>query len=164
MQIEDGMVVTIEYTLKDDQGQVVESSEDRGAISFRMGDARMLPGLVKVIRGMSVGERRVGTIPPGQLVPADQTDTRAVSLAEFPEGLNPQVGQRFQARDLEGRPVMFEVFERDDETVKVRLLHILHEVEVSYEVKVIAARRSNVPPPPPVEGVPDLTDELEEEA
>ncbi|MFN3201508.1 MAG: peptidylprolyl isomerase [Bradymonadia bacterium] len=162
MQIADGMVVTIEYTLKDDKGEVVESSQDRGAISFRMGDSRMLPGLAKAIHGMEVGQTREGKIPPGQLVPAEMTDTREVLLAEFPEGIDPKMGDRFQAKDLEGRPVMFEVFERSDEAVKVRLLHILHDVEVSYTVKVLAARKANIPPPPPVDGVPDFTDDLEE--
>lgn len=159
MEVVDGLVTTIEYTLKDAAGEVLESSQDRGAITFKMGSDRMLPGLAKVIKGMKVGETREGIIPPGELVPAETTAKRDIPRAEFPEGLSPKLGDRFQAKDHNGQPVIFEVIEESKEAVKVQLLHILHEREIHYEVKVLAARRSNIPPPPPVD-VPDMTDDL----
>lgn len=160
MQIADGLVVTIEYTLKNADGEVLESSEGRGPVTFKQGSDRMLPGIANAIEGMEVGEERTGTIPPGELFPRDQTRTRKVPLAEFPEGVKPQLDDRFQAKDEGGQPVLFEVIECTDEWVTVQLLHILHDVEVHYEVKVLAARKANLPPPPPVD-VPDFTEDLE---
>ena len=162
MDINDGLVVTIEYTLRDSNGKVLESSDSMGAVTFKMGDKRMLPGLVNVIRDMKVGETRTGTIDPGQLVPREMTTKRHVPLNEFPADLDPKVSDRFQAKDHDGKPVLFEVFERTDDAVGVHLLHVLHDVEVHYEVRVIAGRKSNLPPPPPID-VPDLTDEILED-
>lgn len=162
MEIAEGLVVTIEYTLRDADGNVLESSADQGPVTFKMGSRRMLPGLADAIRGMRVGDTRTGVIPAGKLVPREFTDSRRVGLDEFPDGVDPQVGERFQARAEDGRPVLFEVTARDADAVTVQLLHILHDVDVHYEVKVLAARRSNLPPPPPVE-VPDLTDDLVED-
>jgi FKBP-type peptidyl-prolyl cis-trans isomerase 2 len=162
MEIADGCVVTIEYSLRDERGLVLESSAARGPVSFRMGSSRMLPGLARAMQGMRVGETRTGTIPAGQLVPRELTSSRRVALDEFPEGVDPQVGQRFRARADDGQPVMFEVTAREPSGVTVQLLHVLHDVEVHYEVKVLAARKTNVPPPTPGD-VLDLTAELVED-
>lgn len=160
MRIADGLVVTIEYTLRDAAGEVLESSADRGPVTWKLGSERMLPGIANAIEGMEVGESRTGIIPPGELVPRDTTRTRDVALGEFPEGLDPKLGDRFQAKDEGGHPVIFEVTARTDEAVTVQLLHVLHDQEVHYEVKVLAARKSNLPPPPPVD-VPDMTEDIE---
>ncbi len=162
MQIAEGQIVTIEYTLRDKSGRVVESSKEQGPVTFKLGSDRMLPGLAKAITGMSVGETRSGVIPPGQLVPREMTSSREISMTEFPQGLDPKAGDRVKAQGPSGMPVLFEVLERNGDTVKVQLLHILHDIEVHYEVTVLAARKSNLPPPPPID-VPDLSEDLLEE-
>ncbi|MCA9543795.1 MAG: FKBP-type peptidyl-prolyl cis-trans isomerase [Myxococcales bacterium] len=167
MKIGNGQVVTIEYTLKDSDGSVLETSKDKGAITFVLGSERMLPGLAKAMEGMAVGETRTGTIPPGQLVPISATGTRRVGFNEFPQGTRPGLGDRFQARGVDGQALQFEVTEVQDDAVVVHLLHPLHDHEIFYEVSVLAARRVSVPPPPPgvedADDVVDLTDDLLEE-
>lgn len=159
MQIANGHIVTIEFTLKDGAGKVLESTEANGPITFTLGKDRMLPGLAKAIEGMTVNETREGTIAPGELVPQSATGNRVVQKGEFPGGQLPDVGARFQAKGANGQPINFEVIAKTDENCTVQLLHPLHDVEVHYSVTVTAARRANVPPPPPVD-LPDLTDEL----
>ncbi|MEZ4463291.1 MAG: FKBP-type peptidyl-prolyl cis-trans isomerase [bacterium] len=163
MRIEEGQVVTIEYALKDGTGKVLESSQQGGAITFRYGVDRMLPGLARAMEGMAIGETRTGTIPPGQLVPAEGTAHRVVQAGEFPAGAKPTVGDRFQARGPDGRPLLFEVAEvLPDGGARVHLLHALHDVEVHYEVTIKAARKAGLPPPPPVD-LPDLSEDLLDE-
>ena len=161
MRIGKDQVVTIEYTLRDGAGQVLESSQKQGPITFVLGSDRMLPGLAKAIEGMRVNERRVGTIAPGELVPLEVTQGRRVPYAEFP-GERPVLGDRFQAKNEDGSVVQFQVTEANDDAVVVHLLHPLFDTEVHYEVTVLAARRMSVPPPPPVD-VPDMTDDLLED-
>lgn len=160
MRIEEGQIVTIEYSLRSAAGDVLESSKDRGPVTFKLGSERMLPGLAKAMEGMQVGEVRKGVIPAGELVPRASAPSRKVLFTEFPEGVEPKVGDRFQARNPEGQPVTFEVSERHDDGVTVLLLHPLHDTEVRYEVEVLAARKSNLPPPPPVD-LPDMSDLIE---
>lgn len=159
MKIRDGLVVTIEFTLKDGEGKVLESTE---SLTFKMGEDHMLPGLAKAMMGMAVGEKREGTIPPGALVPPDPAHRREVLHSEFPGSSAPGVGTRFQAKGADGSPVIFEVIEMKKASVVVQLLHMLHDTEVHYEVKILSARKANLPPPPPVD-VPDMTDLLAEE-
>ncbi len=159
MIIEDGLVVTLEFTLKDSAGKVLESTDN---LLFKMGEDPMLPGLAKAMVGMKVGEKRTGTIAPGELVPANPKHRRDVLFSEFPGGEAPAVGTRFQAKGADGNPVIFEIVEKKKSSVQVQLLHILHETEVHYEIKIISARRANLPPPAPVD-VPDMTDLLLED-
>lgn len=159
MQIADGHIVTIEFTLRDAEGKTLESTDDSGPITFTLGKDRMLPGLAKVIQGMTVGETREGKIAPGELVPKHVTGKRVVPSKEFPGGNLPDLGARFQAKGANGQPLIFEVVEKTDAHCTVQLLHPLHDVEVAYTVKVVAARRANIPPPPPVDAE-DLTDDL----
>lgn len=159
MEIREGDVVTIEFSLRNSDGEVLESTAAQGPISFKLGSDRMLPGVAQAITGMKIGEQREGRIAPGALVPLDALPPRRVLLSEFPPGVKPGLGDRFQAKDADGKPVTFEVVKQTDEAVEVVLLHPLHDTEVHYEVKVLAARKSNLPPPPPVD-LPDLTDEL----
>lgn len=159
MEIREGDVVTIEFSLRDGDGKVLESSDSHGPVSFKLGSDRMLPGLAKAITGMKIGERREGRIPPGELVPRDALPPRRVPLNEFPKGVKPGLGDRFQAKNADAQTVTFEVVKDADDAVEVVLLHPLHDTEVHYEVKVLAARKSNLPPPPPVD-LPDLTDDL----
>lgn len=159
MQIANGHIVTIDFTLRNPAGKEIESTKQGGPITFTLGKDRMLPGLAKVIEGMTVGETREGTIPPGELVPRDATGTRVVPKNEFPGGALPEKGARFQAKGPNGQPLIFEVISKTDASCTVQLLHPLHDVEVQYTVTVVAARRANVPPPAPVDA-PDLTDDL----
>lgn len=160
MQIADGHIVTLTYTLRDADGTVLESSADRGPLTFTLGSQRMLPGLAQAITGMAVGETRKGVIPAGKLVPREAAPRQFIALGEFPPGTAPKLGDRFAAKNPEGQPVVFEVVERRDDGVTVLLLPPLHDTEVHYEVEVIAARKPNLPPPPPID-LTDMTDMTE---
>lgn len=164
MQIAPGLVVTLDFTLTDASGKVIETTEGAEPVTFQYGSRTILPGLAKAIEGLQVGESRTGKIPAGQLVPREAGGRRRVSRAELPAGASPKVGDRFSAKEAEhAQPVQLEVVSTDDQGIEVLLLHPLHDVEVSYEVHVRAVRRANVPPPPPVSIDEDLTDALEEE-
>ncbi len=160
MEISDGLVVTIEYSLRSAEGLLLESSEEQGPLTFKMGSERILPGLAKAMKGMRVGEQREGLIPPGELVPREFTSSRVVPLEEFPDGMSPALGDRFQAKGQDSKPVLFEVIQCDEGSVTVQLLHVYHEKELHYSIKVLAARRSNLPPPPPID-LPDMSPLLE---
>jgi FKBP-type peptidyl-prolyl cis-trans isomerase SlyD len=157
MKLADGTLVTIEYVLRSGKGEIIERSQDGKPLSFTLGAPGLLPGLAKAMQGMQAGESRKGEIPAGQLVPREVAPVSSIPLAEFPAGTDPQVGARFQAGGPGGQPVLFEVLERGADSVKVQLLHVLHDEVVHYEVKLISIRALGVPPPAPID-VPDLTD------
>jgi len=57
MQIEKNKVVEIDYTLKDDSGQVLDSSQNREPLSYIQGIGNLIPGVENALEGKSSGER-----------------------------------------------------------------------------------------------------------
>ncbi len=159
MEVTTGLFVTLDFTLTEPSGKVIETTAGAEPITFQFGSRSILPGLATAIEGMKVGETRKGTIPPGQLVPREFCGKRHVPRKELPAGASPKVGDKFAAKDIgHAQPVNLEVVATDDDGIDVILLHPLNEVEIGYEVTVVAARRPNVPPPAPMTVEEDLTD------
>lgn len=164
MEIAEGLVVTLDFTLTDPAGKVIETTQGGEPITFQFGGRHILPGLAKAIEGMKVGESRTGKIPAGSLVPRDAGGKRRVPRSELPAGASPKVGDRFAAKEAgHAQPVQLEVLTVDAQGIEVLLLHPLHDTEVGYDVTVRAVRRPNVPPPPPVAVEEDLTDAVLED-
>ncbi|NKF51604.1 peptidylprolyl isomerase [Shewanella sp. WXL01] len=57
MKIEDDMVVQFHYTLKDEQGEVIESSVLQDPIAYLHGHDNMMPGVEDAIHGKNVGDK-----------------------------------------------------------------------------------------------------------
>jgi len=64
MQITENSVVAIEYTLKGDDGQVIDTSEGREPLVYLHGHSNIIPGLEKAIEGKAPGDELEVTVPP----------------------------------------------------------------------------------------------------
>ena len=53
MQIAEKTVVSFEYTLKDDEGKVLDTSEGREPLTYLHGLGNIIPGLEKALTGKS---------------------------------------------------------------------------------------------------------------
>ena len=56
MQIIDKSVALIHYTLKDDEGEVLDTSEGRDPLSYLHGSGNIIPGLEAELAGKTAGE------------------------------------------------------------------------------------------------------------
>lgn len=57
MQIANNAVVSFNYTLTDDQGKVIDSSDGREPLTYLQGSGQIVPGLEKAMDGHQVGDR-----------------------------------------------------------------------------------------------------------
>src|SRR5512132_3062668 len=58
--VKDGMLVSIDYTLKGTDGKVIDSSKGKEPLKYVHGQKSMIPGLEKELTGMKVvGEKNV---------------------------------------------------------------------------------------------------------
>src|SRR5512134_1491514 len=62
--IEAGSNVQIEYTLSEQGGAAIESSQGRGPVTFTHGQQQLLPGLERALLGMRAGEQRKVVVKP----------------------------------------------------------------------------------------------------
>lgn len=156
MRITRGEKVRLEYELKVQGGEVIESSHKGGPIVYVHGEGKMLPALEKRLEGMAIGEEKRGTIPAAEAFGNEESlPTRDLPRREFPAGEKLEPGRVFEARDPNGRPVSFRILSVGDDVVKVRFLHPLAGKDIEFYVKVLVIddpnlrRRESVPPPPP---------------
>jgi len=65
MQIEDNRVAALNYILKDDEGNIIDSAED-GSFAYLHGAANIIPGLEHALLGKSAGDELSISIEPAQ--------------------------------------------------------------------------------------------------
>ena len=58
LQVSDGLIVCLDYMLRLENVEVVDSSEEREPIEFMQGQRQIVPGLEDAIYGMAVGEEK----------------------------------------------------------------------------------------------------------
>ena len=97
MRVAKETVVAIEYTLKDDQGNIIDASGERGPMEYLHGAQNIIPGLEQGVEGLVAGDTKNVLVPP-QLGYGEYSEKllQQVPLTAF--GANtPQVGMRFHA-------------------------------------------------------------------
>ena len=116
MNVAKDHIVSFDYTLTDDAGNVLDAS--RGApLSYLHGSRNIIPGLESALEGLGIGAEKKVTVPPAQgygeyderllmSVPADRMGGHAV-----------QVGMRFHAETNAGRRVLTVKEVKTDEVV-----------------------------------------------
>src|SRR5829696_730712 len=66
MQIGNQKVVTIDYTLTDDQGDVLDTSQGQEPLVYIQGSGSIIPGLEQALEGKTAGDALKVTIAPAQ--------------------------------------------------------------------------------------------------
>lgn len=107
MQIGKHMVVTMDYTLTDDEGNVIDSSQGHQPLTYVHGIGAIIPGLEKALEGKQAGEQLHVTIEPAQgYGERHEALTQVVPMDRF-EGVETlEVGMQFQAETENGMHVV----------------------------------------------------------
>jgi FKBP-type peptidyl-prolyl cis-trans isomerase SlyD len=137
--IEDNKVVTINYVLKDSDGNVLDKSED-ASFAYLHGAMNIIPGLEGALAGKSTGDDLSVTIPPEEAYGVrDDARVQKVAKSMF-EGGEVEVGAQFHAQGPNGETLMVTIAEVMDEEVLVDANHPLAGKELSFDVTVVEVR------------------------
>lgn len=140
MQVAKDRVVSIDYTLKDTEGTLLDSSEGRGPLAYLHGAGNIIPGLEKALEGQNNGDSVEVTIEPGDAYgERDDNLIQDVPKQMFDSVDKVEPGMQFQAQTPNGTQVIT-VREVGDETVKVDANHPLAGVTLNFDVKVVDVR------------------------
>ncbi|NOX76819.1 MAG: peptidylprolyl isomerase [Gammaproteobacteria bacterium] len=140
MTIAENKVVTLHYTLTDDEGAVIDASND-GSFLYLHGAGNIIPGLENALAGKISGDELKVTVPPEDGY-GERDDARLESVARemFPTDANIEAGMQFHAESPEGQMITVTVIEAADETVTIDGNHPLAGVQLNFDVKVIEVR------------------------
>ncbi|HEV3180914.1 MAG TPA: FKBP-type peptidyl-prolyl cis-trans isomerase, partial [Steroidobacteraceae bacterium] len=64
MSITQDQVVSIHYTLKDDAGEIIDTSEQGSPLTYLHGHGNLIPGLERELTGKNAGDRLQVQIAP----------------------------------------------------------------------------------------------------
>lgn len=143
MLIAKDKVVSIDYTLTDPQGQVLDTSKGRGPLSYIQGAGNIIPGLESALEGKQSGDQLKTTIPPEQAYgPKDPKMVQAVPRSSFQGVPDIQPGMQFQASG-QGQTRVVTVVEVKGDQVMVDANHPLAGVALTFDVKVVEVRDAN---------------------
>jgi FKBP-type peptidyl-prolyl cis-trans isomerase SlyD len=139
MKIGAKKAVTFHYSLRDDEGTVLDSSEGKEALTYLHGEGNIVPGLEKALEGKQAGDEVKATVPPAEGYGERSDDNiRNVPRRKLPDGkLKP--GMRVRLQTNEG-PIAALVTAIKGDYVTVDANHPLAGMTLHFEVKVEAVR------------------------
>ena len=141
MQISENKVVSIDYTLKNDQSQVLDSSSGRGPLAYLQGHQNIISGLESALEGKAAGDSVQVTIPPAEAYgERDESLSQAVPRQMFQDADNVQVGMQFQTTSEQGASQIVTVTGVDPEHVTVDANHPLAGETLTFDVTVVDVR------------------------
>ncbi len=140
MQIEVQKVVTLNYTLTDNEGTVIDESKDN-SFAYLHGASNIIPGLENALTGKLAGESlSVSVAPEDGYGERDAARTQSVPKNMFPEDAEIEIGMQFHAQGPNEETIVVTVTEVEDETVAVDGNHPLAGVELNFAVEIIEVR------------------------
>jgi FKBP-type peptidyl-prolyl cis-trans isomerase SlyD len=139
MQISANKVVSINYTLTNNDGTVLDTSDGRGPLNFIQGIGMLIPGMEEGLEGKTAGEKLnlkiapekgYGTIKPElvQRVPMSAFGDQMVSP-----------GMQFEAGN-DGQQFLVTVTSVEENEVVVDANHPLAGVELNFAVEILSVR------------------------
>ncbi len=143
MQIAKDTVVSIDYTLKDDQGSVLDTSEGKQPLAYLHGNGNIIPGLETALEGKQAGDELSVRIEPAEAYGERRDElTQAVPRDLFQGVDDLQVGMQFQAGgEGGGQIVTITAIEGDQVTVDAN--HPMAGVPLNFDVKVVEVREAS---------------------
>lgn len=140
MQISQDKVVTIHYTLKNKEGEVLDSSIGNDPLAYLQGHGNIIPGLENELDGKKIGDKLDVTIEPkdgyGEF---NEKAIQDVPMSAF-QGIDKvEVGMQFQVRGEQG-PQVVTVTKVENETVTIDGNHPLAGETLFFNVEVTDVR------------------------
>lgn len=142
LKVQDGHVVSMEYTLKVD-GMVTDSSEGQDPLEYVHGAGNIIPGLEREMTGMSVGDSKDVKIAAAEgYGERDDSAFMDVPRDQFPNEIPMNVGTELQVQNQAGQPMFARIEKVEDKNVRLNFNHPLAGKDLHFNVRVIGLREA----------------------
>ncbi len=134
--VQEGSIVSIEYTLTDDTGKVIDTNVGKEPLTFIEGAGQIVKGLEQALNGLKVGDEKKVRVKPedGYGLPNEK------AFQEVPREMIPaeaqKTGAMLMTKAKDGRTMPIRVHEVKEKTVVVDFNHPLAGKTLNFDVKV----------------------------
>ncbi|WP_266171794.1 FKBP-type peptidyl-prolyl cis-trans isomerase [Dyella subtropica] len=143
MQISERSVASFHYTLTDDQGQVIDSSEGREPLTYLHGTGQIVPGLEKAMEGRQAGDQFKVEVAPEEGYGVHHPELMQEVPRDAFQGVdNIEPGMQFQGRGPQG-VLNVTVTKVDAETVHIDGNHPLAGKTLHFAIEVTDVREAS---------------------
>ena len=142
MQIARNKVVSIHYTLRDEHGTVLDSSQGRAPLTYLHGKGNIIPGLEQALDGKAAGEKLDVSVAPDQAYGArDERLVQVLPRSRLPEGTQLAPGLQLRVEGRQG-PRLARVIKVERDFVTVDANHPLAGRTLHFSVEVAEVRKA----------------------
>ncbi len=138
MHAKNGDTVKVNYTLKLDNGEVVESTAGTLPVQFILGKEQMIPGFENNIIGMKSGESKTITIPVNEAYGMrDEKKVFELNREKLPEAFEPQIGQLIRISRPDGKVFLATVLDTSAKGFIMDANHPLADKNLIFDLELI---------------------------
>lgn len=139
MTVTNNVVVSIHYTVRDEDGVLLDSSVGREPLTYLHGAHNIIPGLELALEGKQIGDQLQVSVVPEEAY-GEYLDHLVESVPRDAFGDNAlEVGMRFEAQTNQG-PVSVVVTSIDEDLVTVDGNHPLAGKSLTFDVTIEGIR------------------------
>ncbi len=142
--IGNNLVVSMHYTLTDNAGEVLDSSDGSEPLSYLHGAGNIIPGLETALAGKVAGDSLKVQVAPedgyGELRPEM---IQVVPREAFQDVEKVEAGMTFTAEGPEGEARQVVIKDVSGDVITIDANHPLAGVELNFDVQVVTVREAS---------------------
>lgn len=140
MKVAKETVVTLNYTLKNSEGLLIDTSEGREPLVYLHGVGGLIPGLEAELEGMGASEKKQVVIQPEDAYGTRREELmHIVPKSGFTGDEEMQVGMQVQLETEQG-PAIATIAKIEGEEVTLDMNHPLADMILHFDVEVVGVR------------------------
>jgi FKBP-type peptidyl-prolyl cis-trans isomerase SlyD len=140
MQVTQGSVVSFNYKLTDDEGNVLDSNEACDPLTYLHGYDNIIPGLERALDGVDTGYKSEVVVEPADAYgEVSEEAIFEVGKDQFPEGVPVEPGMQFVG-ETESGDAYFVVTEVNESGAVVDANHPLAGKTLHFDVEIVDVR------------------------
>ena len=143
MKVGKDKVVLMHYTLKNDAGDVIDSSDGADPLPFLQGHGNIIPGLESALEGSKVGDKLDVSIEPEEGYGERIKDAIQEIPSSALQGVDEvKVGMQLQSQDKDGNAFLVTVTKIEDDKITVDGNHPLAGQTLHFSVSIESIRKA----------------------
>ncbi len=140
MQLTKDKVATLNYTLKNKDGEIIDQSDD-GTFTYLHGARNIIPGLENALEDKQAGDKTSVVIDPEEAYGERSADkVQKVSISMFPDDVELEIGMQFEAQAPDGTNGLVMVTEIKEGEVVIDGNHPMAGIQLHFDVEIVEVR------------------------
>lgn len=134
-----GKVISMNYTLTDTTGNVLDASQGQ-PLEYLQGHGNIIPGLERELEGLAAGEKKKVTVQPADGYGNHNPDLLfQIPLEQF-GGQTPQSGMMVQLQSPDGQAMMATIVKTEEGQVTLDANHPLAGQVLNFDIEIVSIR------------------------